>query len=106
MESLAFAVKHISERVTLVKSSQTAKRLWLLVHAHQGPHLVGVWYRPPAAGEVATIHTFKTELNALEGISLGTIVLGDFNVRNEMWQRHSNANSAKGTALKSACDET
>ena len=65
-----------------------------------------MYYKPPAAGEVATIDTFKTELNALEGISLGTIVLGDLNVHNERWLRHSNANNAEGTALKAACDET
>ena len=47
--------------------------------------MVGVWFGPPAAGEVATIDAFKTELNSLEGISLGTIVLGDINVHNKRW---------------------
>ena len=75
------------------------------MHAAQGPHLVGVWYRPPAPGETATINTFKTKLHALEGISLGTIVLGDTNVHNTLWLRHSIANSVEGTALKAACDE-
>ena len=101
----AFALTTISERVTLVESSQDAERFWLLVHANQGPHLVGVWYRPPAPGEIATIDTFKTELNALEGISLGTIVMGDLNVHNARWLTHSSANSVEGTALKAACDE-
>ena len=96
---------NIAERITLVESSQKAERFWLLVHAQQGPQLVGVWYRPPAAGEVATIETFKTELNSLEGISMGTIVLGDLNVHNERWLQHSNSNSAEGTAMKAACDE-
>ena len=67
--------------------------------------MVGVWYRPPAAGEVATIDTFKAELNSLEGISLGTIVLGDINVHNKSWLRHSSATSAEGTAWKVACDD-
>jgi hypothetical protein len=101
----AFALTTIAERVTLVESSQDAERFWLLVHANQGPHLVGVWYRPPAPGEIATIDTFKKELNALEGISLGTIVMGDLNVHNARWLTHSSANSVEGTALKAACDE-
>ena len=37
---------------------------------------------------------------------MGTIVLGDDNVHNERWLRHSNANSVEGLALKAACDET
>ena len=76
-----------------------------MVHAAPGPHLVGVWYRPPAPGELATINTFKTELSALEGISLGTIVLGDMNVHNTRRLRHSRANSVEGSALKAACDD-
>ena len=101
----AFAASNISQRVTLVESSENAERVWLLVHANQGPHLVGVWYRPPNPGEVATIDTFKTELDALEGLSLGTIVLGDLNVHNKRWLRHSSANTTEGAALKQACDE-
>ena len=38
----AFALKHISERITLVENLQNAERSWLFVQAHQGPHLVGV----------------------------------------------------------------
>ena len=60
----ALALTNIAERITLVESSQKAERFWFLIHAQQGPQLVGVWYRPPAAGEVATIETFKTELNS------------------------------------------
>ena len=101
----AFAASNISQRVTLVESSENAERVWLLVHANQGPHLVGVWYRPPNPGEVATIDTFKTELDALEGLSLGTIVLGDLNVHNKRWLRHASANTTEGAALKQACDE-
>ena len=36
---------------------------------------------------------------------MGTIVVGDLNVHNERWLRHSNSNSAEGTAMKAACDE-
>ena len=62
----------------------------MVVHANHGPQLVGVWYRLPAPGEIATIDTFNAELNALEGMSLGTIVLGDLNVHNQRWLLHSN----------------
>ena len=51
----AFAASNISQRVTLVETSENAKRVWLLVHANHGPHLIGVWYKPPDPGEVETI---------------------------------------------------
>ena len=101
----AFALIKIAQRVTLVQSSENAERFWMLVHANHGPQLVGVWYRPPAPGETATIDTFKTELNALEGMCLGTIVLGDLNVHNQRWLRHSSETNAEGIELKAACDE-
>ena len=63
--------------MTLIQRSDDAEKFWLMVHADQGPHLVGVWYRPPAPGETGTIATFKAEYSALEGMSLGSIVLGD-----------------------------
>ncbi len=99
----AFASTGIAERVTLIQSSDDAERFWLMVHADQGPHLVGVWYRPPAPGEVATVTTLKTEFAALEGMSLGSIVLGDINVHNRQWLKHSSHNSAEGIALRDAC---
>ena len=42
-----------------------AERFWLLVHAEQRPHLVGVWYRPPNPGEVQTVNSFKAEMQSL-----------------------------------------
>ena len=76
-----------------------------MVHADQGPHLVGVWYRPPAPGETGTVATFKAEYSALEGMSLGSIVLGDMNVHTREWLQHSSYTSAEGRALQDACDD-
>ena len=64
----AFATSDIAERVTLIQSSDDAERFWLMVHADQGPHLVGVWYRPPAPGETGTAATLKAKYSAIEGI--------------------------------------
>ena len=64
-----------------------------MVHVAQGPHLVGVWYKPPAPSETAMINAFETELRVLEGISLGTFVQVDIKVHNAQLLRHSKANS-------------
>ena len=101
----AFALTSIAERISLVQSSDDAERFWLMAHTDQGPYLVGVWYRPPDPGECGTIATFKTEYAALETTSLGSIVLGDVNVHNKRWLKHSANNSPEGVALQTACDE-
>ena len=91
--------------MTLIQSSDDAERFWLMVHADQGPHLVGVWYRPPAPGETGTVSTFKAEYSALENMSLGSIILGDLNAHNRQWLKHSSHNSTEGRALQDACDD-
>ena len=78
----ALAASDIAERVTLIQSSDDAARFWFMVHADQGPHLVGVWIRPPAPGETGTVTTFKAEHYVLGNTSLVNIILGDLNVHN------------------------
>ena len=101
----AFAANAIPERVTLIQSSADAELFWIMLHADQGPHLVGVWYRPPAPGETATVTTFKAEYVALESLSLGSIILGDLNVHNKHWLTHSSHNSTEGAELQNACND-
>ena len=104
-EIVAFAVYAFAERIILIQSFDDAERF-------------GPWCTQPNArvlsefgtgrglpGDLVTINTFKTELRALEGISLRMIVLGDMNVHNTQWLRHSRANSVEGTALKAACND-
>ena len=84
------------ERVALIATSDSAERCWLLVHAAQGPHLIGVWYRPPIPGESATIETFKTELQGLADQALVCIGIGDINIHHRQWLQHSSHDSAEG----------
>ena len=76
-----------------------------MVHADQGPHLVGVWYRPPAPGETGTVLTFKAKNSAPEGKSLRNIVLGDMNVHNRHWLQHSKHTSAEERAMQDSCGD-
>ena len=57
----AFLSSSTAASVMLVMKSGSAERAWLMVHTERGPHLVGLWYRPPSPGEVASIQTFETE---------------------------------------------
>ena len=101
----AFARSAIAERVTLIQSSDDAGKFLRIEDADEGPRLVGVWYKPPAPGETGTVTKFKAEYSALENTSLGSIILGDLNVHNREWPKHSNHNSTEGRALQDACDD-
>ena len=101
----ALAWTSIRDRVTLASTSEEAERMWLLVHAEQGPHLVGVWYRPPNPGEVNSVTSFQTELQGLSDLAIGSISIGDLNVHNRQWLRYSSHDSPEGRAMKDACDE-
>ena len=76
-----------------------------MVHADQGPHLVGVWYIPPAPSEIATVITCKEEYAALEGLSLGNIILADLNVHDKRLLTHSSHNSIEGIELRTDCND-
>ena len=51
------------------------------------------------------METFKAEYAALEGLSLGSIILGDTNVHNKRWLTHANHNNIEGTELQKACND-
>ena len=60
-----FVASNISQQVSLVASLHNAERVGLFVYANDGPHLVWLFYRLLDFGKFATIHIFKSKLNAL-----------------------------------------
>ena len=58
---MAFALKGNAERITLVKKSEEAERMWFIIHSDQGPYAVCTWYRRPAPGEVESISSLRKE---------------------------------------------
>ena len=66
-----------------------------------GPILIGNMYGPPDAGDDA-LHIFDDELEELAPSHRGTPLLGDFNVHQGRWLKHSNAvTTACGRSLRS-----
>ena len=103
---VVFALDAIASRLTLVEKSEVCERVWLVIHSDIGPYLLGVWYRPPDPGEVASIRACEEEWQRLSLHVLGTILVGDLNVHHRSWLRHSARNSAEGAELwriTSAC---
>jgi hypothetical protein len=73
---LMFVMDAYFARVTLVGISESAERIWAIVHSDRGPYLVCCWYRPPDPGNTKSIESFETEyMQHKDG------VLGYFNAR-------------------------
>ena len=61
--------------------STSAELVWVLLHCNSGPVLVGCMYRRPRYGETGSIDVLRSEWEGLHHQSVGTIILGDFNVQ-------------------------
>ena len=97
------AQDEVAGQVTLLADSEHAERSWALVHSDHGPYLVCCRYRPPIAGAVDSMRTFKEELVKYLPTCLGCAVLGGLNIHHRKWLRLSNRNSADGDELHSVC---
>ena len=100
-----FALSEIAENITLLEHSERHERSWHILHADIGPVLFCIWYRPPCAGETASIASFISEWNRLVGDFVGTIVVGDLNVHHLHWLRFSTHTSVEGTMLFRFCGD-
>ena len=90
-----FALERLAHRITL------AERSWVIFHSNHGPYVIGCWYRPPAPGEVYTIHNFKKE----ELLAVGCVALDDLNVHHRKCLEYSNRNSPEGQELCAVCED-
>ena len=95
-----FALKSISQNVIHIESCTDSERSWHIVHGQQCSFLLGLWYRPPEPGEIATIRSFDADLSRLAESCAFTVVVGDFNVHQKNWLRHSERNSQEGRELQ------
>ena len=91
--------------VNLLQQLDTSERSWHLIHSVQGPLLLGVWYRPPNIGEVASVDSLVEEWSELESNAMGTLLVGDLNVHNQGWLKHSSGTTPEGRALQHFCAE-
>ena len=89
--------------VVEVLSSDTAERMWFILHCDVGPVLLCVWYRPPSPGDISAISTFESEFHLLRDDVIGTIVMGDLNCHHTHWLRFSSHVSTEGRCLQRCC---
>ena len=98
-----FVADVFAEQVAVSERSASSERVWHTIHSDIGPLLLGVWYRPPEPGEVASIRECEDEWRRLSTNAVATILAGDVNVHHVRWLRHSSHNSVEGTTLMRFC---
>ena len=88
-------VSHVGVRV----ASPEHERSWFIVHTDRGAVLLGLWYRRPARGEVASIASLYAELRAYGSRTIYTIIMGGMNVHEASWLWDSDGTSEEGRCL-------
>ena len=92
--------RRTDQKVVHVGDSKTAERSWHILHTNSGAVLLGVWYRPPARGEIASIRSLEEEFEEFGEGTVGTVLVGDMNVHERTWLRYSNGTSLEGRELQ------
>jgi hypothetical protein len=98
-----FARDSIASNIVHIADSPLSERSWHILHTHQGPLLVGLWYRPPCYGEIASITSLEQEWHTHSSNAVGTVLFGDMNVHNKQWLVFSGGTPPEGRELFSVC---
>jgi len=56
-----YALDAVCRQFAMAEKSESSERVWLVIHTDTGPYLLGVWYRPPSPGELASILACEEE---------------------------------------------
>ncbi len=103
---MVLARADVAKRVTLLSHSKQFERSWMLVHSDRGGYLLCAWYRPPCAGEVASINALQEEIAEHSRFVLGTVIVADCNVHQRSWLRFSSqGNTIEGARLWAVCND-
>ncbi|CAE8658754.1 unnamed protein product [Polarella glacialis] len=94
-----FARSCVSNCVVHEGDSDRFERTSHILHADQGPLLFGLWYRPPAYGEIDSITSLEAEVRCHAANVIGTILVGDMNVHHKPWLKYSASCTPAGRHL-------
>ena len=80
-----FARDSFVAQIVHIEDSTEYERSWHILHTDFGALCVGLWYRPPAHGEVGSIHSLASEHGKYSSDCVGTLVMDDMNVHYKPW---------------------
>ena len=92
-----YARSGLATQITLLEDSMSAERQWLLIHADQGPILLCNWYRPP--DDATSVETLEEEWQRHAEVALKRIIVGDLNLHQRSWLRHSSGDTPLGKEM-------
>ena len=96
---VAVYARNSISNIALLSYSDSAERMWCILHTNLGAVLIGNWYRAPDARDFS-IRTLTEKLSKLRvDLAIGVILAGDVNIHHRKWLRHSRENSAIGELL-------
>jgi len=98
-----FCRRGFEEHIVHVGDSACAERSWHILHTDRGPVAVALWYRPPRASEIDTIRSLEAEMGMHCKDCVGRVILGDLNVHEKSWLKHSSGTSVEGRELHGLC---
>ena len=98
-----FARSALAKTVVHMGDSANHERSWHTLHSDRGPILLGVWYRPPAYGETASISHLASEIQCFGKGALANIIVGDMNVHHRAWLQYSSSITPEGKSLFETC---
>ena len=93
-----YARSGLATQITLLEDSMSAERQWLLIHADQGPILLCNWYRPP--DDATSVETLEEEWQRHAEVALKRIIVGDLNLHQRSWLRHSSGDIPLGKEMR------
>ena len=100
---LVFVREDCAAVVILSHISETAERIWCIIHSDRGPIALCSWYRPPCPGEIDSIVSFEQEWLEQKRLCVGCIAAGDVNVHSERFLKYSNGETTEGRAMSAVC---
>jgi len=101
---IAVFVRNSLSSLAVLEYSDSAERMWCVLHTHIGAILLGNWYRPPD-DDGRSLVALNDELQRLKREVIGTILLGDLNIHHKKWLRFSRENSQLGERLLHICQD-
>lgn len=102
---LLFTRHGFEDYIVHVGSSEKAERTWHILHTDHGLVYRRLCYRTPCRNGVGSINTINEECHEFGSGTIGRVLMGDLNVHEAAWLRHSKGSSLEGTVLHEHCVE-
>lgn len=101
---IVFAREDALRRINVMAHLDHSETSWSPLHSGRGGVLLRAWYRPQCPAEMDSTTLFSEGYAAHSAFAIGTIAVGDLDVHQRSWLRHSwLSDSAEHSRLRGTC---